>query len=73
MTNTPTEERQQWEYVIEYESPILPSNKKNHENRLNMFGERGCELASYHEDRSSLNAYYIFKRPKSPNPINTTP
>lgn len=58
-----SKEIQQWEYQIRFESPILTSNRKAKEERLNIMGEEGWELVSWVE-ATPLLAYAIFKRPK---------
>jgi hypothetical protein len=70
-SNSPTEERQQWEYKVS-------DHKGQYDvNVLNRFGAAGWELVSVMHFK--LNYYpndqwvATFKRPKSTNPINTTP
>ena len=75
-TNTPTEERQQLEYkvvVITKESKwfVYSLKRNDFESFLNTMGEAGWQLTSFKDQGSTVIC--AFMRPKSPNPINTTP
>lgn len=56
-------EIEEWEYEIRNETPILPSNRGNKQEYLNMMGEEGWQLVCW-EASSPVLAYAIFKRPK---------
>jgi hypothetical protein len=65
-SNSPTEERQQWEYEIKH------SDRIGLYEWLNKIGAEGWELCAT-LPTNELNAWFVFKRPQSPNPITTTP
>jgi hypothetical protein len=65
-TNTPTEEIQQWEYEVKH------SDRIGLYEWLNKMGIEGWELCAT-LPTEKYTEWYVFKRPKSPNPITTTP
>jgi hypothetical protein len=69
-SNSPTEERQQWEYWTEWFYADIVSKAA-----LDAYGSEGWELVSVvvMPEHNAARYELIFKRPKSPNPINTTP
>ena len=69
-SNSPTEERQQWEYRTEWFYAEIVSK-----SALDAYGSEGWELVSVvvMPEHNATSYELIFKRSKSPNPITTTP